>query len=231
MTTLTSEDSQGIFQEYIADAQKRLEHDQQFPDEPKQVFPKEEVRNIDGVLKPYGEISVMAVNQILLQNLLQKNPDLSFAIQESFPLKGTYPDALPLGPLMELGARNEQNSFTAERAGQSIDYWRNTTQQILSDPEATSSEDALKSYSHDAVAAANLLAAHNFSAEAEEAYRLGAQLWPANPESVSGLADLLAASGRLKEAQQLVEEFSQKYPDERKTMERISAVWKLSRGK
>jgi thioredoxin-like negative regulator of GroEL len=160
--------------------------------------------------------------------LREKNPDLAFAIQESFPFKGTYPDALPLGPLMELGASNEQNTFTAERAGQSVDYWRNATQQILSDPEAGGSEEALKSYSHDAVAAANLLAAHNYSAEAEEAYRLGAQLWPANPESIAGLADLLAAGGRVKEAQQLLENFCKKYPDERKALERISGAWRLS---
>src|SRR3989441_549371 len=207
------------------------EGDQHIPDEPKQLRQGEDIHVVDGKVQVSGQVAVMAINERLLQTLMQKNPDLSFAIQESFPLKGTYPDALPLGPLMELGARNEQNSFTPERAGKSIDYWRNTTQQILSDPEATSSEGALRSYSHDAAAAANLLAAHNFSAEAEEAYRLGAQLWPANPESVNGLADLLAASGRMKEAQQLLEEFSQKYPDARKTVERISSAWKLSRGK
>ena len=44
MTTLTSEDSQRMFQEYIQDAQKRLDHDQQFPDEPKQVRPGENIR-------------------------------------------------------------------------------------------------------------------------------------------------------------------------------------------
>jgi hypothetical protein len=228
MTTLTSEDSQRIFQDYIADAQKRLEHDQQFPDEPKQLQPGEDVRVVDGKVQVSGQVAVMAINEKLLQTLMEKNPELSFAIQESFPFKGTYPDALPLGPLMELGARNEQNSFTSERAGEALDYWRNATQQILSDPEARGSDAALKSYSHDAVAAANLLAAHNYSPEAEEAYRLAAQLWPSNPESASGLADLLAASGRMEQAQQLLNDFSQEYPDERKTLERISALWKLS---
>jgi hypothetical protein len=228
MTTLTPEDSQRVFQEYIADAQKRLEHDQQFSDEPKQLRPGEDVRLVDGKAQVSGQVAVMAINEKLLQTLREKNPDLAFAIQESFPFKGTYPDALPLGPLMELGASNEQNTFTAERAGQSVDYWRNATQQILSDPEAGGSEEALKSYSHDAVAAANLLAAHNYSAEAEEAYRLGAQLWPANPESIAGLADLLAAGGRVKEAQQLLENFCKKYPDERKALERISGAWRLS---
>ena len=133
---------------------------------------------------------------------------------------------------MELGAQNEQNAFTPERALQSLDYWRNTAQQIFSDTEAAGSDAALKSYSHDAVAAANLLAAHNFTAEAEEAYRIGAQLWPANPEPVGALADLLARSGRKDDARQLLDNFSQKYPDQRKELERISAamqiIWRVT---
>ena len=188
MTTLTTEDSQAAFQNYVTDAQKRLEHDQQFPDEPKQVRPGENIQMVDGKIQVSGAVSVMAINEQLLQSLMQKNPDLSFAVQESFPFKGTYADALPLGPLMELGAADAQNSFTAERAAQSLQYWQTTAQQVLTDPEAADSPETLKSYSHDAVAAANLLAAHNFTSEAEQAYSLATQLWPNNPESVSGLA-------------------------------------------
>lgn len=33
--SLTQEDSQAAFREYLADARSRLEHDEQFPDEPK----------------------------------------------------------------------------------------------------------------------------------------------------------------------------------------------------
>ena len=51
-------------------------------------------------------------------------------------------DALPLGPLMELRAQDGQNTFTPERAAQSLDYWRNAAQQILSDPEAAGSPAA-----------------------------------------------------------------------------------------
>ncbi|MEO8428866.1 MAG: tetratricopeptide repeat protein, partial [Verrucomicrobiota bacterium] len=224
MATLTTEESQGAFQQYVADAQKRLEHDEQFPDEPKQVRPGEDVRVIDGKVQVGGQAAVMAINEKLLQTLMQKNPDLSFALQESFPFKGTYSDALPLGPLMELGAKDGQDSFTAERAAQSVDYWRKTAQQIFSDPEAVGSLETLKSYSHDAVAAANLLGAHNFTAEAEQAYRLAAQLWPENPESVGGLGDLLARSGRESEARQLLDEFVRQHPGQRKDLERISAA-------
>jgi hypothetical protein len=227
LATLSDEDSQRAFAEYVADAQKRLDHDQQFPDQPKQVLPTEDLSVVDGKVQVRGQAAVMAINERLLQILMQKNPDLSFAIQESFPLKSTYADALPLGPLMELEAGGGQNAFSPDLAAQSLDYWRNTTQDILSDPDAADSPPALRSYSHDTVAAANLLAAHGFTAEAQEAYHLASQLWPANPESVGALADLLAAGGRQDEARQLLDTFTQQYPDERKNIEQTSAAWRL----
>src|SRR5262249_495673 len=38
MTTLTEQDTKRAFDDYLADAQKRLEHDQKFPEEPKKVL-------------------------------------------------------------------------------------------------------------------------------------------------------------------------------------------------
>lgn len=225
LTALTKEDSQRGFQQYMDDAKKRFDHDQQFPDEPKQVRPGEDIKFVDGKVQVSGQVAVMMINEKLLGMLMDKNPDRSFAIQESFPLTGTYPGALPLGPLMELRAPDGQDSFTAERAAQSLDYWRNQAQQILADPEAAGSDAALKSYSHDAVAAANLLAAHDFNAEAEQAYRLATQLCPANPEAAGDLAALLAHTGRGDEAQQLLDDFNRQHPDERKNLEKTSAAW------
>ena len=109
LNTLTSEDGKRAFQEYVSDAENRLRHDQEHPDEPKQLGPGENVRLGDGspneggsVTAGYvhvsGRAAVMAINEKLLQTLMAKNPEMSFAIQESFPLKGTYADALPLGP-------------------------------------------------------------------------------------------------------------------------------------
>jgi hypothetical protein len=222
MSSLTQDDSQRAFAAYVSEAQKRLEHDQQFPDEPKQVLPGEDIQIVDGKVVVKGQVAVMAINGRLLQMLMQKNPDMSFAIEQSYPFQDTYADALPLGPLMELNAANDQNTFTPERASESLDYWRNAAQQVLSDVDATSSEYVLKSYSHDASIAANLLAAHNFDSQAEETYRLATQLWPGNPECVGGLANLLAANGREAEAQQLMDNFSKQYPDQRKALENIA---------
>lgn len=226
--TLTEDDSKRVFQNYVADAQKRLEHDQQFPDEPKQVRPGEDLKVVDGKVLVSGQVAVMTINEKLLQALMAKNPDLGFAVQESSPLRGTYADALPLGPLMELGARDGQNEFTSERAAQSLDYWRSKAQEILSDSEAAASKYALKSYSHDTMSAANLLAAHNFTTEAEAAYRLAVRFWPENAAPVGGLADLLARGGREDEARQLIGEFNQKYPDQRKELERFRASGRIT---
>jgi RNA polymerase sigma factor (sigma-70 family) len=226
LNMVTEEDSRGAFQNYVADAQKRLQHDKEFPDEPKQVRQGEDIQVRDGKAQVSGTVAVMAINERILQALMQKNPGLSFAAQESFPMKGTYADAIPLGPLMELRA-DGQNTFTADRAAQSLDYWRTTAQQVLSDPLASGSSVTLGAYSHDVNAAANLLAAHNFNAEAEQAYRLASQLMPSNIEAAFGLSGVLVRAGRTSEARQILDDFSRNYPDQKRAIEstRASFLW------
>src|SRR6202051_964060 len=84
LVTLTQEDSGRVFQEYITDAQKRLQHDQQFPDEPKQVRPGESIKFMDGSeqnrssgdskrVQVSGQVAVMAINERLLQAIMDKN--------------------------------------------------------------------------------------------------------------------------------------------------------------
>ena len=229
LSTLTSLDSQNSFLDYLADAQKRVLHDQQFPDEPKQLRPGEDVKITDERVQVSGQVAVMAINEKLLQTLLEKNPTVSFALEESFPLKSTYPDAVPNGPLMELRAPDAASAFTADRATQAVDYWNAATQRLLADPEATGSPDIMKSYSHDAMAQANLLAAHNYAAQAEQAYQLASQLWPANPEPIGHLSDMLNQQGRTAEAQQLVADFLRNHPEAKADMEKPgwSGSWKV----
>lgn len=221
LATLTHEDSRHAFQDYLADAQKRLQHDQQFPNEPKQIRPGEDVRVTDGRVQVSGQIAVMAINERLLQALMEKNPDASFALEESFPLKSTYANAAPLGPIMELRAPDGQSAFTPEKAAQSLDYWRAATQQLLADAEAAGSPNTLKTWSHTAVAQANLFANRNFGAEAEQTYRLAGELWPGNPEAAGGLSELLTRTGRAEEARRLLDEFTRKYPDQRAAVEMV----------
>ena len=222
MATFTPEESHSAFQDYIADAQRRLAHDQQFPDEPKQIRPGEDIRMVDNRVQVSGQVAVMAINEYLLRAIMARNPDLSFALEESFPLKSTYPNAMPLGALMELGVPDVQNSFTRETAAQALNYWRDTAQQVLSDAEAGADSADRLTYAKMAAAQAALLADHQYSAEAEQAYRLAVQISPASPEAVYGLGQLLATTGRADEARQLVADFERAHPSKDP-----APVWKL----
>ena len=147
MATLTQDDSQRAFQNYIADAQKRLEHDQRFPNEPAQLKPGEDVKVVDGKVQVSGQVAVMAINEKLFQMLMDKNPNASFAMEESFPFQSMYGTASPLGPMIELGPAQQQSDLSAEKAAQSVDYWRIAADQLLSDPETPEGSDARKAYS------------------------------------------------------------------------------------
>ena len=218
MATLTSEESQKAFQNYIEDAQKRLAHDQQFPDEPKQIRPGEDIRIENERVQVSGQIAVMGINELLLQMIMDKNPDSAFALEESFPLHSTYTNASPLGPIMELRVHDDQNALTADTARQTLDYWQASTQQILSGTTTDTPEglNVLKTYSKMAATQGNLFAERNLNAEAEQAYKLGMQIYPDNPEATYGLAKLWGQEGRVEEAKQLVQAFQKAHPQQAK---------------
>jgi predicted Zn-dependent protease len=231
MTTLTGDDSQRAFQDYMADAQKRFTHDQQFPEEPKQLRPGEDIQMTENRVQVSGQVAVMAINEKLLETLMSKNPGLSFALQESFPFKSTYPDAAPLGPIMELRAQDGQTTFTANAAAQALDYWRITTQQLPIGSETSEDQEVLRAYSKLATAQAGLLAAHNFNAEAEQTYRFATEICPYNPEAVFSYVNLLVTQQRFAEAVPVVETAVRAAPDNQQLHDLLDTLKKRVKGK
>jgi hypothetical protein len=229
LPTLTEADSQRAFQDYISDAQKRLTHDQQFPDEPRQIRPGEDVRMADNRVQVSGQVAVMAINERLLQGLMEKNPDASFAIEQSFPFQSTYAGATPLGPIMELRVQDEQNALTRERAAQSIDYWRSAAQQFASDPEAADSSAARQAWSKMALEQAALLADHKYTAEAEQGFQVATELYPASPEAVFRYVNLLLQQNRSEEAAQVAEKGSIAAPDNQQLRSLVEQLRKVKK--
>ncbi len=209
---LPSQDEvQRAFQDYVADLQKRMAHDQQFPDEPRQVQPGESlgpgsggwtasIKQGDGTIQVSGQLAAMAINERILQMILDKNPDMSFGLEESFPLKSFYASAAPLGPITELRAPDGANALNADTAAQSVAYWQTTAQQLLSDPEATGSDWTMRAYSKMVDAQANLFISHGLNDEAEQAFNLSLQLCPYSPEAVYGYVQLLMNQNRTADA-------------------------------
>lgn len=224
LNNLTSEDSQSGFQTYIADAQKRLQHDLDFPSEPKQVRPGEDIRMTDGRVEVSGQVAVMAINEQLLKTLLEKNSDLSFALTESFPLQSFYGEATTLGPVTELRATDAASALTPERAAQALDYWRRTTQDLLADSEAAASSTARDAYAKLILGQAGLLVDRKLSAEAEQAFQLAVSLSPGNPEGVFRYVALLTDQKRYDEARQLVQTATTVAPDNQQFRDLITSL-------
>ncbi len=231
MATLTGDDSQQAFQNYMADAQKRLTHDQEFPQEPKQVQPGEDIQMTDGRVQVSGQVAVMMVAENLLNTLMSKNPSLSFALEESFPFKSTYPDAAPLGPIMELRAQDSSDAFTADAAAQALDYWRTTTQQLPIGSDTSQDQAVLRAYSKLVATQAGLLAAHDFNAEAEQAYGLATEICPDSPEAVFRYVTLLLNQQRSADAIPVVETAVKAAPDNQQLRDLLEALQKWVKGK
>ena len=227
LVAVDNTDSQRAFKDYVDDASRRLQHDLDHPDEPKQLRPGEDVQKIDNRVQVSGQVAVMSINEKILQEFMRKNPDLSFALEESSPLKSTYPGAAPLGPVMELRA-GEQDALTPERAAQSLDYWRQTAQQLANDPEAPPDSDARKAWAQMAMAQANLFADRDLGAQAEPIYRLASELSPGYLTPVGQLAQLFQRTGRANEAQQLLENFIRSHPDQRAAVEALRRQMSLA---
>ena len=227
MQTLTHEDSERASQAYLADAQTRLQHDQQFPNEPKQLRPGEDVHMTDGRVEVSGQVAVMAINERLFQMLMDKNPDASFAMEESYPFRSVYSNAVPLGPIMELRADDSQNAWSADRAAQSVEYWSATAQQLLADPNASDNSDPRKAYSKMICAQAGLLLDHNYPSEAEQAFRMATDLCPSSPEAVFRYVSLLADQKRFADAIPVVERAVQADPENQQLHDLLNQVRSL----
>ena len=221
IATLTGEDSTQAFRDYIQDARRRFEHDQAFPDQAKQLRPREDVQVVDNRIQVSGQVAVMSINDRLLQMLRQKNPEIPFALEESFSLPSTYAGAAPLGPILELGGENRQAALTPDVAAQSLGYWRDTVQRLASDPETATHTEARKAYAQMATAQANLFANQNYMSEAEQTYRLAAECSPGFLEPVGQLSKLLCQSGRIEEARELLETFARNHEAQRPDVEAL----------
>jgi thioredoxin-like negative regulator of GroEL len=98
------DDSQNSFSEYMQDVQQRMMHDQQFPNEPRQVRPGEDV-HIDpssGQMSVAGQTAVMMINGLLCKTIFDQNPTNEFYVEESFPLDWMYNYETPFGVIMKI---------------------------------------------------------------------------------------------------------------------------------
>jgi tetratricopeptide (TPR) repeat protein len=128
----TPEDSQRCFNEYLTDAQRRLQHDMQFPNEPKQIKPGEDVRVVENRVTVAGQIAVMSINGLLTKVMFDHNPKNEFFVEESFPLDWMYPHLTPYGVIMKIN-RQPLPTLTEDVFQRDHQFWKQYSKRLTGD--------------------------------------------------------------------------------------------------
>ncbi|MEY4387458.1 MAG: hypothetical protein RLY20_2741 [Verrucomicrobiota bacterium] len=127
MYIATPEDSQRCFQEYMADAQRRMQIGQLRPGEDVRVV--KDANGIDRV-QVSGQVAVMAINGLLTKVMFDHNPTNEFFVEESFPLEWMYPHLTPFGVIMKIN-RQPTKSLPVEVLEQDHQFWSDYSERLI----------------------------------------------------------------------------------------------------
>jgi tetratricopeptide (TPR) repeat protein len=123
------DDSQKAFESYTADVARRSEHDANFPNEPKQIRPGEDVHIEGGKVQVSGQVAVMMINGLLCRVIFDHNPTNEFYVEESFPLDWMYPYETPFGIIMHIN-RNPLPSLTDDIYQRDHAFWTKYSERL-----------------------------------------------------------------------------------------------------
>lgn len=122
--TPTPRESQTAFEEYVLDAQRRLQLNQ--------LKPGEDVRIIDQRVQVSGQVAVMAINGLLTKVIFDQNPNHEFYVEESFPLDWMFPHLTPFGIIMKIN-RQQVPEITEEMMQKDHQFWRKYSERLIGD--------------------------------------------------------------------------------------------------
>jgi tetratricopeptide (TPR) repeat protein len=124
MQIASPEDSHRCFNEYLMDAQRRLQLNQ--------LKPGEIVDVSGGKVQVSGQVAVMAINGLITKVMFDKNPKNEFFVEESFPLDWMYPHLTPFGIIMKIN-RQPLAELSEEILNRDHQFWRQYSQRLIGD--------------------------------------------------------------------------------------------------
>ena len=128
----TEEETSAAFKDYVADAQRRLEHDENFPNEPRLIKPGEDVRMRNNRVQVSGQVAVMSINAQIAKLIFERNPGREFFIEESFPLDWMYPHLSPHGLIMKIN-RKPPAMLSEAVVKQDRKFWTDLQRNLIGD--------------------------------------------------------------------------------------------------
>ena len=120
----TPDDSQRCFQEYMSDAQKRMQTGS--------LKPGEDVKVIDNRVQVSGQVAVMNINGLLTKVIFDRNPKNEFFVEESFPLDWMYPHLTPFGIIMKIN-RQPLPSLPEDVLNRDHQFWKQFSKRLTGD--------------------------------------------------------------------------------------------------
>jgi len=122
--TPSPDDSRACFQEYMADAQRRIPLNQ--------LKPGEDVKIVGEQVQVSGQVAVMAINGLLTKVIFDHNPKNEFFVEESFPLDWMYPHLTPYGIIMKIN-RNPLPSMPQDVLDRDHRFWKEFSKRMTGD--------------------------------------------------------------------------------------------------
>jgi hypothetical protein len=126
------EDSLHCSEDYMKEARARWKHDQDFPKEPRQLKPDEEVRIVNGHFELSGPGVISGINGLLARLIFDQNPKREFYLEESAPVEWMYPRLAPHGLIMKIH-RAPLASLTPEMLAQDRLFWLAQAKGLIGD--------------------------------------------------------------------------------------------------
>jgi len=122
----TPEDSSHCFNDYMVDAQRRLQNNQ--------LKAGEDVKydRDSGRVQVSGQVAVMAINGLLTKVMFDHNPKNEFYVEESFPLDWMYPHLTPFGVIMKIN-RHPLTDLTEDILSRDHEFWKQFSKRLTGD--------------------------------------------------------------------------------------------------
>lgn len=129
----TTDDLQRCFSEYMADAERRIEHDREFPKTSKQVKPGEYISlDSSNHFQVSGQVAVMAINALGAKVIFDHETNREFYVEESFPLDWMYPHLEPHGLIMKLD-RQPLAELSDQMIRKDHEFWTGRVAPVIGD--------------------------------------------------------------------------------------------------
>ncbi len=122
----------------------------------------------------------------------------AFYVEESFPLRWSYPYAVPDGLLIRLNP-TPLETLPPDAIAKDLTFWAEKTATLLADPTFRRDFDAQRAFSKLRTTTGNLYAFRQLYPEATIAYRESLRLNPISIEALRGLTQVLWAQGEFAE--------------------------------